>query len=747
MRHLATIFAHRSVIAMVALLSYGFAGVPQGWQGQVSAEESAPKSRAWEGLQIQPGDDGLELFKPLKPLTADDEQRKVALAWYGVAQYEFSQGHRSKAYESLKKASAADPDSPQLLFMLLQLAIAENKQDEAYEYSLRLSEVSPTESAELIRRLGTLLSKEPGGIPRAIRLYEQAAHSPKINKESGFYVFLMKELGKLYLSTQRNGDAATCFEAVFDAIRNHEKYKLSSRERRELSSDQSIDPDALGDIFLEVGKFDLAREAYEHSAKGRKSSQFMLHYHLAKLEMKQNAPEKALAELDQFFASDAKIRNREQLELLNQTLTALNRQGELIGRLEGYLQKHTDSTALMIYLAERYADAERLAEAESLLKKVLEEGSDTTALLAMARVSRRLGKVPEYLDSLSEAYDRKEDASILDPELAAIEQDPNLWESMWKLADSRMKESPPTLEYEGAYVAAKAGMKLKKTEEVSSLLKYAATKNKREAAKMYAELADYYLDVDKFIEAGDLLKMGAEDPSVGDGRENFLLQASQAYEMGGQTETALQILAEAKKTLPDHPLLMYQEGWVYSHAGRYEEAIGQFEKAIQKAGEMRMDQLVRTSRLNLSNVYVLKGEMQKGEEILEVILKDSPDDPSVNNDLGYLYADQGKNLEQAKEMITKALNAEPENGAYLDSMGWVLHKLGNQEEALKYLLKSSEKSTTSGDATIWDHVGDVYKAMNQMEEAKKYWTKALEMAKSAPKQNSELIGKIEAKLK
>ncbi|MCA9092821.1 MAG: tetratricopeptide repeat protein, partial [Planctomycetaceae bacterium] len=108
---------------------------------------------------------------------------------------------------------------------------------------------------------------------------------------------------------------------------------------------------------------------------------------------------------------------------------------------------------------------------------------------------------------------------------------------------------------------------------------------------------------------------------------------------------------------------------------------------------------------------------------------------------------QGKNLEQAKEMITKALNAEPENGAYLDSMGWVLHKLGNQEEALKYLLKSSEKSTTSGDATIWDHVGDVYKAMNQMDEAKKYWTKALELAKSAPKQNSELIGKIEAKLK
>jgi Tfp pilus assembly protein PilF len=144
---------------------------------------------------------------------------------------------------------------------------------------------------------------------------------------------------------------------------------------------------------------------------------------------------------------------------------------------------------------------------------------------------------------------------------------------------------------------------------------------------------------------------------------------------------------------------------------------------------------------------VQKGEIRKGEEILEVILQETPEDPSVNNDLGYLYADQGKNLEQAKEMIGKAVKSEPENGAYLDSMGWVLHKLGNQEEAIKYLLRSSEKSTTSGDATIWDHVGDVYQAMNRGDEAKKYWTKALELAKSAPKPSGELISKIEAKLK
>ena len=61
--------------------------------------------------------------------------------------------------------------------------------------------------------------------------------------------------------------------------------------------------------------------------------------------------------------------------------------------------------------------------------------------------------------------------------------------------------------------------------------------------------------------------------------------------------------------------------------------------------------------------------MRKGEQVLEEVLAEDPDDPSVNNDLGYLYADQGKNLEKAEKMIRKAVEAEPDNDAYQDSMG------------------------------------------------------------------------------
>lgn len=712
------------------------------------------KHPLWEGLQIQPGDEGLELFKPLAPVTKDEDRKNQALAWYGVAQYEFLHEDLKKSYEALKQAHLADPESAQLLVMLLQLALANNEQNAAFEYSLKLSEVAPEGNAELIRRLGASLVGQAGqgqaeGISRAVRLYEHAAKSPKINKQSAFYVFLMKELGKLYVVSQRLPDAVPCYEIVFDAIQNYEKYGLNSRERRELSSDTAVSPEKLAEVFLEAGKFGLARTAFEHSSKGRKSATGTLHYNLARVELKEQAPEKALEQLDQYFAADVSIKGKSPLLLLEETLKSLNRQGELIGRLEGYLKTKPDQVPLMTFLADRYVDSDRLPEAEGLFKKVLEEENDPQAYIGLAKVSRRLGKVPEFLDNLALAYGRKENISLFDSELGAVEQDPKLWEGLWTLAKERMEAMPPTLDYEGAYIVAHAAMKSKQNEAVDKTIRYAITKKKSDTAKLLGELADYYLDVDQFVQAGDVLKEGADDPALGNERGDFLIQASQAYELGGKTDTALQMLVEVRKSVPESAsaLISYQEGWVYAHSNQYDKAIERFEKAITEAKKDQHTALLRTARLNLSNVYVQKGDMRKGEEILEVILNESPDDPSVNNDLGYLYADQGKDLDKAEQMIIKALKAEPDNGAYLDSMGWVLHKKGKHQEALEYLVKSSEKSQTSADATIWDHLGDVYKALNQSDEAKKHWTKAIEMAKSAPKPNTELITKIESKLK
>ena len=130
-------------------------------------------------------------------------------------------------------------------------------------------------------------------------------------------------------------------------------------------------------------------------------------------------------------------------------------------------------------------------------------------------------------------------------------------------------------------------------------------------------------------------------------------------------------------------------------------------------------------------VYVNLGDFAKGEAELEILLQRNPDEAGVNNDLGYLYADQGKNLEKAEAMIRKALQEEPKNAAYLDSLGWVLFKRGKVKEAVEPLEKAVQNLTGGGDATIFEHLGDVYFRLQETAKAKAAWERAEQAAAKA----------------
>src|SRR6185503_18490792 len=103
-------------------------------------------------------------------------------------------------------------------------------------------------------------------------------------------------------------------------------------------------------------------------------------------------------------------------------------------------------------------------------------------------------------------------------------------------------------------------------------------------------------------------------------------------------------------------------------------------------------QVLREARLVLSNIYVTKKDIPQAEEWLQQVLDEYPEDAGAMNDLGYLWADQGKNLPRALEMVQFAVEADPDNASYHDSLGWTLYKLERYEEALKWLLQA-----TSGD--------------------------------------------------
>lgn len=176
----------------------------------------------------------------------------------------------------------------------------------------------------------------------------------------------------------------------------------------------------------------------------------------------------------------------------------------------------------------------------------------------------------------------------------------------------------------------------------------------------------------------------------------------------------------------------------------WDRALELFEEFIKKhPGEK---DLIQSSRFRISSIYVEQGDMDRGEAVLQEVLEADPENTQANNDLGYLWADQGKNLEQARTMIQKALDSEPENPAYLDSMGWVLYRLGETEQAVEYLEKAT-KQKHGNDSTIYDHLGDVLLQLDRKDEARTAFEKALEIEKEKAAPKTDLVEKIEGKLK
>ena len=111
------------------------------------------------------------------------------------------------------------------------------------------------------------------------------------------------------------------------------------------------------------------------------------------------------------------------------------------------------------------------------------------------------------------------------------------------------------------------------------------------------------------------------------------------------------------------------------------------------------------------------------------------------NYLGYILANRGLRLDEAKAMIEKALEQSPENGAFLDSLGWVYFRQGNYRKARYYVEKALQFEDTS--AAIHDHLGDIYHRIGMKRRAIQYWERALEMEDVTPGETEEILQKLQ----
>tara|TARA_R110002124_G_scaffold67232_13_gene182733 strand:+ start:1589 stop:3193 length:1605 start_codon:yes stop_codon:yes gene_type:complete len=117
------------------------------------------------------------------------------------------------------------------------------------------------------------------------------------------------------------------------------------------------------------------------------------------------------------------------------------------------------------------------------------------------------------------------------------------------------------------------------------------------------------------------------------------------------------------------------------------------------------------------------GDGKAAESDFRAALEINPDQPQVLNFLGYSLVEQGRNLDEALNMIERAVAGSPNSGYIVDSLGWVLYRLGRYDEAVAQMERAAE--LVAVDAVVNDHLGDVYWAVGRKREAEFQWRRAL----------------------
>ena len=189
---------------------------------------------------------------------------------------------------------------------------------------------------------------------------------------------------------------------------------------------------------------------------------------------------------------------------------------------------------------------------------------------------------------------------------------------------------------------------------------------------------------------------------------------------------ALGLLDSARARFKRNFVLEFLTAVAYARLKEYAEAVRHFTEAevIARAGEP--DSLSYLFYFQSGSAFERNRNYAEAEKQFRKCLDLFPQFAEAMNYLGYMWADRGENLEEARRLIEKAVELEPANPAFLDSMGWVLFKLKQPREALGWLQKAVQHAKEP-DPTLYDHLGDIYGDLRQLDKARDAWRKSLDL--------------------
>jgi len=291
------------------------------------------------------------------------------------------------------------------------------------------------------------------------------------------------------------------------------------------------------------------------------------------------------------------------------------------------------------------------------------------------------------------------------------------------------------------------------------------------------ELAQVYYDAKQWDRVSEtlqpLLRLGPREETV---REPALQLATDALIQRKSFDDALRLLdrAQAAQADPPSPTLAAKRAEVLFRAGREAEALRRLQdlagaqdphsalaaaEAYQRLDKYAesvpvLEQLIarptgglaapgsKAAHFLLGAAYERSGKREQAVAEFRRLLDADPEYHAALNYLGYMFAERGEHLDEAQKLIEKAVALEPDNGAYVDSLGWVYYRLGRFEQARATLERATRLETADG--TVQEHLGDVYGAMGQRDRAGEAYRRAIALEAGDPAKAEAVRRKLDS---
>lgn len=194
-----------------------------------------------------------------------------------------------------------------------------------------------------------------------------------------------------------------------------------------------------------------------------------------------------------------------------------------------------------------------------------------------------------------------------------------------------------------------------------------------------------------------------------------------ALRAAGKDEAAMEVLEQLARTSPDLPAVHVTIGDYLRAKDDFKGAVAAYDRALALYGD---------SQPSLWFLFYARGiaheqmkDWQASEADFRKALELNPNQPQVLNYLGYSLVERGESLDEALDMIERAVASRPDSGYIVDSLGWVLFRLGRYDEAVGHMERAAE--LVAVDPIINDHLGDVYWSVGRKLEAEFQWQRAL----------------------